>query len=144
LDGFFDQNSLKIKPIAPHRAKFTEPQIVAFGKTFYPLLRIVAFPDAGAFLGKAKRGLKLGKISGDVILHAEVEADDIDTDITFHWRTVDGTWRVADVSFDGASLMKSYSNQFGRLSTKHGVAGLLTRLSKRLKEERRARKGLLP
>ena len=40
LDGFFDQAALKTQPIAPHLAKLSKAQAVAFGGAFYPLLRL--------------------------------------------------------------------------------------------------------
>ncbi|MCK5689855.1 ABC transporter substrate-binding protein, partial [Myxococcota bacterium] len=40
-----------------------------------------------------------------------------------------------DVLFDGASLVKDYSNQFARLIKKNGVDGLIEKMKKRLKKE---------
>lgn len=144
LDGFFDQEALKTRPIAQHSKAMTPAQAKTFGETFYSLIRLVAFPDSGAFFRKAKWSVKAGKVAGDVLLHAEIVADDVETDLIFHWRPVDGALRIADVSFDGSSMMKDYGNQFGRILAKHQAAGLLAKLKKRLEAETRARKGLLP
>ena len=144
LDDFFDRQTLTTQPLAAHAAKMTPAQTKAFGEMFYPLIRLVAFPNSSAFFHQAKWSVKAGKARTDAALHAEIVADDVQTDLTFHWRADGGTLRIVDVSFDGSSMMKDYSNQFGRILAKKGADDLLAKLKKRYEAEERARKGLLP
>lgn len=146
LDGFFDWEYLLGKPIEPHRDKFSPTQVERCKLVFKQLVRIIAYPDSGEFFREAKYSLKQPVIKGD---HADVEMDgklekeDFEITVTFHWRRAGSTWKIADVSFDGASLIKDYQNQFGRIVDKEGAEGLIKRMEERLKEEE-GKRGKLP
>ncbi len=144
LDAYFDRATLTSRPIAPNVAKFSAAQKAAFKETFWSLIRLVAYPDSGAFFKEAKWSLKPGKAPLTVDLLAELEEEDMETTVTFYWREIDGALRLVDVGFDGASLMKDYTAQFSRIIAKSGVEGLMKKLDKRFKAEKKARAGLLP
>ncbi|MBU0553358.1 ABC transporter substrate-binding protein [Myxococcota bacterium] len=128
LDGFLDREALTHAPITPHAAHFKPEQLSAFKALFWQTLRLVAYPNSGAFFAAARYTLtpaKPSKEGFDVALHAVLEAEDLETDITLHWSR-DG--RLVDVSFDGASLVLDYRNQFGRVIKDKGVEGLIRAL----------------
>lgn len=137
LDGFFDYDKLSNGPIAPNKKAFTKDQLARFNKMFQELIRRIAYPRSGAFLKQAALTVKKVKVEGknaDVNLHASIAEQDLETDVLFHWAD-EGEWRVVDVSFDGASVIKDYQNQFTRIIKKEGVEGLLKKVSTRLDQE---------
>ena len=141
LDGYFAWEQLTQASIEPHKAGFSKTQMAEFNTALRETIRLVAYPGSGTFFQKAKYKLKKAKSKGglqNVDMFAELVEEDLETTVTFHWRNVDGKLRVVDVSFDGASLVADYRNQFGRIIKKHGVDGLLERLRKKLAEERAA------
>ena len=69
--------------------------------------------------------------------------EDFEITVTFHWMDSGSDWRIVDVSFDGASLVKDYQNQFGRIIDKEGAKGLLKRMVDRLQEEE-SKRGKMP
>ena len=142
LDGFIDRPTLTGEPIAPHRARLTDAQLQRFGDLFWQVLRMVAYPDSGAFLRKAKWSLRPAR-GMDVALHARLEEEDFETDVVFHWKAFPDGLRLVDVSFDGASLVKDYQNQFGRILAKDGALGLLVKLEAR-RDDEIAKRGALP
>ncbi len=140
LDGYFDYGRLTSDPVAPHKKKFSKAELGEFTNLFREVIRLVAYPDSGIFLTTAQLNFKPGANKGkrtDVLMHAAVAKDDIETDVTFHWEPTGGALRVVDVSFDGASLVNDYKNQFGRIIEKDGVAGLLDKIKKKLDEKRK-------
>ena len=68
-------------------------------------------------------------------MEGELVKEDFEITVTFHWMDSGSDWRIVDVSFDGASLVKDYRNQFGRIIDKEGAKGLLKRMVDRLQEE---------
>ena len=142
---FFDRERLTGDPVAPHKDKFKPVELEQFRTLFWETIRLIAYPDSGAFFRDAKWTLDDATIQADradVPLHARLEKEDVTTDLSFHWRAQGDTWLLADVSFDGSSLVKDYQNQFGRILGKEGAAGLLKRLTDRHAEESKARAGL--
>lgn len=140
LDDFFDYATLTSEPFAPHKAKINEAQRAKVQPMFQELIRLVAYPKSGAFLKRAKLGLSAGKQAGDtadVAMSAAVAAEDFQTTVVFRWQDKGGTYRIVDVSFDGASLVKDYKNQFGRIIEKDGADGLIKKMSTRLEQERK-------
>ncbi len=138
LDGFFAFQVFTGETARPHRSKFSDQQYPEYQKTFREVIRIVAYPDSGDFFREARYKLLPAVKKGDrfdVKMEAVLEKEDYETDVTFHWRQVDGTLQIVDVSFEGASLVKDYSNQFGRIIKKEGVGGLLKRMNDRLEAE---------
>jgi ABC-type transporter MlaC component len=134
LDGLLASEVISSTPITPHQAAFKPEQLETFKTLFWQTLRLVAYPDSGQFFEDAKYTLAAPVQSGlrfDIKMHAELEEQDIETDVVFHWQAINGTLRVVDVSFDGASLMTDYTNQFGRIIKKKGAAGLMAILQKK-------------
>ena len=137
LDAFFDYDTMTASTIAPHRKKFSDDQAAKFEGRLRELIRMVAYPDSGAFLREAKR--KLGKTkdkggNAEVTMNLFVEKEDLEMDVTFIWK--DGSdWKLIDVAFDGARLTKDYQNQFGRIIGKGGVEDLLKKIEKRYTKE---------
>lgn len=131
VDGFLDFATLTQEPIRPHLAKFDTAQRAAFASQFREVIRLVAYPDSGDFFRKAaiKVGAPRAGAGGTwVDISARSPEDGSDTRIGLLWRLVGGTLRVADLTFDGDSLVKDYQNQFGRILSKEGATGLLKRL----------------
>ncbi|MBW1811785.1 MAG: ABC transporter substrate-binding protein [Deltaproteobacteria bacterium] len=146
LDGFFDWERLLGKPLEPHREKFSTEQLERCKAVFKQLIRIIAYPNSGDFFREAKYSIKQPVIKGelaDVEMDGELVKEDFEIAVTFHWMDSESHWRIVDVSFDGASLVKDYQNQFGRIIDKEGAQGLLKRMEDRLQEEEEKR-GKLP
>ncbi len=143
LDDFFAWDVLAPAPFAKHRDALSEAQLTRLRSAFRDTVRWVAYPDSGDFFRKAR--WRVDKVAGnDVTLYASLPEEDVETRVTFHWRPVGDALRIVDVSFDGASLVLDYANQFGRIIAKHGADDLVRRLEERRDQERTARAGLLP
>ncbi len=136
LDGFFDFAALTLGPLEPHKAKLTASEREKVASMFGELIRLVSYPSSGAFLRRAK--YKLAAVAGksDVEMQATLPDEDFQTSVLFHWHEQNGALELADVSFDGSSLVKEHSNLFGRILNKEGSAGLLKKLTARLEKER--------
>jgi len=143
LDDFFAWDALAQAPFAKHRDALADAQLARLQSAFRDTVRWVAYPDSGDFFRKAR--WRVESVAGtDVTVHASLPDEDVETRITFHWRQRGDTLRIVDVSFDGASLVLDYANQFGRIIAKHGADDLIRRLEERRDQERAARAGLLP
>jgi ABC-type transporter MlaC component len=143
LDDFLDFDTLTEEPIRPHLAKLTPAQRKEFTGKFRELIRLVAYPDTGEFLRKAQR--KVGsarEVNGAQVVDVDLSLpeEDLETRVSFHWKEVRGALRLVDVSFDGDSLIRDYSNQFGRILEKEGGAGLLKKADEKLAELTRPKK----
>lgn len=143
LDGFFAWDTLAKAPFTPHQDKLSEAQLARLRAAFRETVRWVAYPDSGDFFRKARWKVE-GTSGTDVTLHASLPEEDVETRVTFHWRRQGDALRIVDVSFDGASLVLDYANQFGRIIAKNGADDLVRRLEERRNQERAARAGLLP
>lgn len=137
LDGYLDFDTLTHEPIRPHLAKFDAAQRAAFAIRFREVVRLVAYPDSGEFFRKAT--LKIGAPRAGnggtwVDIAARLPEDGSDTKMGLLWRSVGGALRIADLTFDGDSLVRDYQNQFGRILDKEGAAGLLKRLDSKKAE----------
>lgn len=138
LDEFFHYETFTKECLGPHASKLSAEQRAKFDSVFKELIQRIAYPDSGAFLETSKNKLNPAKINGadaTVVLDVQVPAEDLEMKTTFHWKNLGG-WKIVDVAFDGASLVKDYQNQFGRIITKDGVDGLLKKLDKRLQKAR--------
>jgi phospholipid transport system substrate-binding protein len=145
LDTFLDFDRLTSDAIAPHKASLSEEQLQHYKQSFRELIRLVAYPDSGAFLKRAKITVSPPKLNGataSVTMDAKVPAEDIETKVAFTWSKNGETWRVTDVSFDGASLVKDYQNQFGRIIGKEKATGFMALLEKRLTKEQKERQAI--
>lgn len=137
LDGYFDFDRLTSDPITPRVDKFSSAQKADFLKKFRELIRLIAYPDSGAFFRKAKYTLSPAKEQGElavVTIDAKVVKDDLETKVDIHWKKGADGLRIVDVAFDGDSLVKDYQNQFVRIIDKEGVKGLIEKLDKRRAE----------
>lgn len=131
LDGFLDQAALVHGPLEPHVKAFKPKALEAFKARFWETLRLVAYPNSGAFFESAQYTLSDAKPDGariQVAMHATLEAQDLETDVIFYWGAAG---RLVDISFDGASLVVDYRNQFGRIIKKKGVEGLIAVLEEK-------------
>ena len=143
LDEYFDFDTLTAEPIRPHRERLTAAQRQEFTGKFRELIRLVAYPDTGAFLRKATRKLGAAREANGVQVvdvDLALPEEDLETRVSFHWKEVRGALRLVDVSFDGDSLVRDYANQFGRILEKEGAGGLLKKADERLAELRRSKR----
>lgn len=58
----------------------------------------------------------------------------ISVDYEVH-QVAEGRWRIRNIVTEGASLVRSYRNQFGRIIRKEGFAALMNRMKKKLDAE---------
>lgn len=133
LDGFFDWAYLTSEPVASRADKFSKTERAEFDKKFKEVIRLVAYPDSGAFFRKAKWKIGSAKEDGADKANVTVEAskDDLDTKVEMKWRMLDGALRIYDVAFDGDSLVQDYKNQMTRIIDKGGVKDLIAKVDKR-------------
>jgi ABC-type transporter MlaC component len=141
LDGFFNYDTLTQASIKPHVSKFSKPQLARFYTAFEELIRLISYPKSGAFLKDAQVRFGKSVVKSDqkteVSMSARLPKEDVETRATFTWEKNKGQWYVTDVGFDGASMVKDYQNQFGRILAKEGAEGLLKRLDNKLMERRK-------
>jgi len=69
---------------------------------------------------------------GDVV--TDVETKSAMTEVEYRFRRIGGTWRVVDYTIDGVSAVRNYRKQFDKILAKHGWAGLLERMTKRVEK----------
>lgn len=134
---YFDYEHLVREPIEPHRTKLNPEQLERYSKLFRELLEMA--PLIASLGGNASLEYKIRKPvgTGDEVkvgLSAYDASTDMATDVAFQWKKSGDGWRVVDMTLDGASLIKGYQNQFGRILAKEGAEGLLKRLEQRLAE----------
>jgi phospholipid transport system substrate-binding protein len=137
LDQFFDYATLTSEPLSTHKAKFAGDQYQKTLTMFEELIKRVAYPNAGDFLRQAQYTLKDGKDPNTTEMHATLAKEDFETNVVFQYKDVGGQLKLIDVSFDGASLIKDYRAQFGKIIDKEGADGLVKKLSTRLDKERK-------
>ena len=134
LDGFFDFDHLVSSPITPRADKFSAAEKAEYSKKFREVVRMVAYPDSGGFFKKAKYTIGAVKEEREVTIvpiDAKVIKDDLETKVDLHWKKTATGLRLIDVSFDGDSLVKDYTNQFVRIIDKEGAKGLIAKIEKR-------------
>jgi ABC-type transporter MlaC component len=136
LRHYFDYARLVDDPIGPHREKLSTEQMSRYQRVFRELLERAPF--VARLGGDTKMEYRLGKpvkkgVDIRVALMAYNPKTDMDTELAFVWaKTSKMDWQVVDVDLDGASMMKGYQNQFGRILKKEGAQGLINRLEQRL------------
>jgi phospholipid transport system substrate-binding protein len=138
IDSYFDFDRLVGDPIASHRAKLSKEQYKRYSLAFKSLLRMVGYTKASAFLNRAELAVKDPMVIGpkaEVEIHAAVKAEDLETSVKFFWESKKGRWKIVDVSFDGASLVKDYANQFAKVIETEGTEALIKKLEERLQKE---------
>jgi len=141
LDGYFGYDELIRGALAGIAAKLAPSERTEFFRKFRELIRWIAYPSAGQFfrdnpyeLGSTEKRREVSVVA----LSSYVAEEDMDMDVAFLWRAIDGSLRLVDIEFDGDSLVKDYRNQFGRIVAKEGTDGLLKRIGKKHDEERAA------
>jgi ABC-type transporter MlaC component len=111
--------------------------MASFKGKFRELIRLIAFPRAGNFFGKAAWSFQPDKPRGELVqvdLKVKLADEDLETEIQFLWARVGGALKIQDVLFEGDSLMKDYQNQLARIVDRDGVPGLFKKLDDRLAE----------
>lgn len=137
IDEYFGFDVMFEAAIGPNKRHLTPAQLAGLKRDFMFLIRRLAYPKSGSLFRSADyqlRGPIVGSDTVDVMMDAYIAEEDIDSLITYHWRQVNGRWRVVDISFDGASLALDYRNQFTRLIREHGVQGFLDKVHRKVVE----------
>jgi ABC-type transporter MlaC component len=142
LDGFFNYDQIIGTALASVKDKLDAKQYAEFNTKFRELIRMIAYPNSGAFLRRATSTYGAAKISGakaTVDVESSIEEEDFRNSVRYTWAKEGESWRITDIAFDGASLVKDYQNQFKRIVDKEGAAGLLKRLNAKYEEEKSKR-----
>lgn len=137
VDRFINYDYIMSKTIEPNREKFSNGQADSFKKQLTQLIRLIAYPRSGKYYNDAKYQYDAPKTEGNkvnIIQNSYLPSEDIELEIAYQWRDFQGNWMITDILFDGDSLVKDYQNQFSRIISKDGVAGLLKKVSDKLKE----------
>src|SRR5262249_55135872 len=131
----FDYESFATEAIKPHAAQLSPAQNVKFHQIFEALLKKTVHRQAGSALADTKYTVADPKVTGDkatVDVSARTPKDDTTTSVVFTWHKKGDEWKISDLAIDGGSLVRDYSNQFGRIIKRDGVDALIARLEKRL------------
>lgn len=131
----FDYESFATEAIKTHAAQLSSQQTAKYQQIFQALLKKTVHRQAGSALADTKYTVGEAKIDGGkatVAVDATMPKDDTQTSVVFTWRKKGEDWKIVDLSIDGGSLVRDYSNQFGRIIKRDGVEALLSRLDKRL------------
>jgi len=131
----FDYESFATQAIKPHAAQLTPAQNTKFHQVFEALLKKTVHRQAGSALADTSYTVSDAKVTGDkaiVDVSAKTPKDDTTTSVVFTWHKKGEDWKIMDLSIDGGSLVRDYSNQFGRIIKRDGVDALIARLEKRL------------
>jgi ABC-type transporter MlaC component len=134
LDTFLDFETLTSEALKPRADKFSPAQRSEYQQKFRELIRLIAYPDSGDFFRRAQLKFGASKAQGDVTLvpfTASIPKEDLETEVTLHWASRPDGLRLVDVSFDGASLVRDYQNQFTKIIDKDGPQGLIRKLDER-------------
>jgi len=131
----FDYETFATEAIKPHAAQLNATQMAKYKQVFEALLKKTVHRQAGSALADTKYTVAEPKVSGDtatVDVTARMPKDDTTSSVVFTWHKTGETWKIVDLSIDGGSLVRDYSNQFGRIIKRDGVDALIARLEKRL------------
>jgi phospholipid transport system substrate-binding protein len=134
LEGFFDFDALAQAAIAPHKAAFKPKQLTQVTQTFRQLV-VILTSKSGAQLNSGRVTIARARAMGAtcaVDVAVSQPDDDVPAHVDFIWSKRKQGWRVIDVALDGASIVKDYQNQFGRILKKDGAEALLSKLKERL------------
>ena len=140
IDVFFNFPRLVVDALGPHKKGFSAAQFGRFEKDFRELVRSVSYTRSAALVQKAKLEVAMPQAHAAqrwVDMHVALAEQDLETHVTFVWECLAKQWQITDVIFDGASFVKDYQNQFGKIIKKEGVDALLTRLRTRLEKEQK-------
>lgn len=137
LDDLFDFDRLTDVTLAVHKQAFKAEQFKEFRSLFRQLIRGKALDAGQAFnAGEVSFGdEKTVAKQRQVAVHVSNPEKDIDSDITFVWEDEGSSWRVVDVHLDGASVVRDYQNQFGRIIKKESAQALINKIKNRLNQQ---------
>ncbi len=131
----FDYASFATEAIKTHATQLNAQQTAKYHQVFEALLKKTVHRQAGSALADTKYTVGEAKIEGakaTVTVDAKMPKDDTQTSVVFTWTKKGDDWKIVDLSIDGGSLVRDYSNQFGRIIKRDGVDALIARLDKRL------------
>jgi len=143
LDGFLNYDVLTSVPLEPRKDKFTKAQLEDFRGKFRKLIRLSAFQGSGKFFRDAEITFQPVKKNGDetiVVFDSRLPAEDLETQVTLHWKGEGKAMKLVDVGFDGDSLVADYRNQFTRIIDKDGVPALIAKATERLQALEKGKK----
>ena len=132
LAPFFDFDALAAAPLAPHRRAFTSQQLRRVKSAFRALL-VRRTRESGQQLTGAVEVPKARPDKNRCVVDLTVHGDSAegDSQVAFVWALGPKGWRVVDLALDGASVVKEYENQFGRMLHKDGPEKLIAKLEER-------------
>ena len=138
LAPYFDFDALAAAPLAPHRKAFTAKQLRRAQVAFRVLL-VRRTRESGQQLTGAVQVPRARPENNRCVVDLTVRGDDVDGDsqVAFAWAAGPRGWRVVDLALDGASVVKEYENQFGRMLRKDGAEKLVAKLEERAKTAQR-------
>lgn len=142
IDGFFDYDAIIGTALSSVKTKLSPKETAEFTAKFRELIRMIAYPDSGKFFKRAKSTIAAAKVTGGaatVVMTSTIEEEDFRNSVRYTWAKQGDTWRITDIAFDDASLVKDYQNQFKRIVDKEGAAGLMKRLTAKYEEEKAKR-----
>lgn len=131
----FDYEVFATEAIKPHASALTPAQTTKYHQVFEALLKKTVHRQAGTALADTKYTVNEAKVAGNnatVDVTARMPKDDTQTSVIFTWTKHADDWKITDLSIDGGSLVRDYSNQFGRIIKRDGADALIARLEKRL------------
>jgi phospholipid transport system substrate-binding protein len=131
----FDYATFANEAIKPHASHLSATQMTKYKQVFEALLKKTVHRQAGSALADTKYTVAEPKINGDtatVDVTARMPKDDTTSNVVFTWHKTGDSWKIVDLAIDGGSLVRDYSNQFGRIIKRDGVDALISRLEKRL------------
>jgi ABC-type transporter MlaC component len=137
IDNYINYDVITTNTIAPHKDKFNKNQESKLKNDLTQLIRTVAYPQSGTFYKESKYTIVEPTKTGSktlVIQNTYLPKEDMDMEIGYQWENIKGKWMITDITFDEDSMVKDYQNQFGRIISKNGVDGLLSKVEEKLKE----------
>jgi ABC-type transporter MlaC component len=137
IDNYINYDIITTNTIAPHKGKFNKKQESKLKNDLTQLIRTVAYPQSGTFYKESKYTIVEPKKTGNktlIIQNTYLPKEDMDMEIGYQWENIKGKWMITDITFDEDSMVKDYQNQFGRIISKNGVDGLLSKVEEKLKE----------
>lgn len=139
VDTFINYDLITSETIKPHLSAFKPEEVKTFKKLLTEIIRLVAYPRSAKFYTDASYNYQpQAENNGTVKILSDmkIEKEDFELQLGYFWQQFGNNWMIVDLSFDDDSIVKDYQNQFGRIISKEGVAGLLKKLEEKLTEVR--------
>ncbi len=128
----FDFQKMSSWALGKYSRKATDKQKTEFMEQFR-LLLVRTYSKAlieGTGRKVAYLPVRKSKKANEVVIRTEVEQGSaFPLPIDYKMHTVDGKWKVYDVSIDGISIVSNYRNTFAKEIRKDGIDKLIARLS---------------